>query len=146
MSEYSLDCTVVLTSDCGPSRVEPEYPLSTTGPLTVVDRTSMNPPPPQNHYVRSSAPHIALPVPSRLQPGQTPYIKRFDPVTETWVSTVETDPYVFTGNIVADPPTRPEVSRSGEPQSSSTDISTANLLFVSAVCNRSIGTRLMFYR
>jgi hypothetical protein len=106
----------------------------------------MNPLPPLNYYVRSSAPHIALPVLSRLQPGRAPYIKRFDPIAETWLSTMETDPYVFTGNIVADPPTRPEVSRPGEPQSSTTDISTANLLFVCAVCSHSIRARLIFYR
>jgi hypothetical protein len=81
-----------------------------------------------------------------MPPGQAPYIKRFDPLAETWLSTVETDPYVFIGNIVADPPTRPEISRSGEPQPSITDISTANLLFVSAVCNHIIRGRLILSR
>jgi hypothetical protein len=137
---------IVLTFDCGPSRVELEYPLSRTGPPTAIIRTAMNPVPPPNHYVRSSAPHIALPVLSRMPPGQAPYIKRFDPLAETWLSTVETDPYVFIGNIVADPPTRPEISRSGEPQPSITDISTANLLFVSAVCNHIIRGRLILSR
>jgi hypothetical protein len=43
---------------------------------------------------------------------------------------METDPYVFSGRIVADPPLRPEASHFEEPQIPVTGLHTANLLVV----------------
>lgn len=64
----------------------------TSGPITSGSALAIEAPPgPQRYAIRGDQPHIALPVVCDLQPGEKRFIKRYDPVGKSWMSTTEED-------------------------------------------------------